>query len=64
MYSSFNCGTGLDVVAPPRRENDIMAVADEFGMGCKAVGHCERSRDGKNHLHISSEFGKFDYDAE
>jgi phosphoribosylformylglycinamidine cyclo-ligase len=65
MFEALNCGVGMDVVVPPwMREVVARYVQEEFGVGCQTIGHCEASRDGKNHLHISSEFGKFDWDEE
>jgi len=64
MYEGFNCGIGLDVMAKPEMTGKILKVAIEFGVGCTPVGECQARKDEKNHLHIESEFGQFDYDEE
>ena len=64
MYQGFNCGIGLDVMARPEMTKTILGVAHEFDVGCTPLGECQASKDGKNHLHVDSVFGQFDYDEE
>ena len=60
MFEDFNMGVGFEVMVRKRGAEEILGVAEKFGLGAKVIGRCEKS-DGKNKLTIRSEFGKFEY---
>ncbi len=60
MYEDFNMGVGFEFVVDPDSSEEVLRVADGFGIDAQVVGRCERG--GKeNSLVIESEYGKFSY---
>jgi phosphoribosylformylglycinamidine cyclo-ligase len=59
MYQVFNCGHRMELYVDPRIANDIISIAESFGVPAQIVGRVEAS-DAKK-LTITSEFGVFEY---
>lgn len=59
MYQVFNCGHRMEVYVNPTVAEDIMAIAESFGVAAKIVGRVEASATKK--LTITSEYGTFVY---
>ncbi|MCK0158534.1 AIR synthase-related protein [Cellulophaga sp. F20128] len=59
MYQVFNCGHRMEVYVNPTVAEDIIAIAESFGVAAKIVGRVEASATKK--LTISSEYGTFVY---
>ena len=58
MYEDFNMGVGFEFVVDPEAAEEVVSVAEGFGIGVGVIGRCERSP-GKNSLVIDSKKGKF-----
>jgi phosphoribosylformylglycinamidine cyclo-ligase len=61
MFENYNMGTGFEVIAKPKAEEEILSISENFGLEAKLIGRCERS-DGRNKLTIKGEFGNFEYE--
>jgi phosphoribosylformylglycinamidine cyclo-ligase len=59
MYQVFNCGHRMEVYVPNEIAQDIINIAESFGVEAKIVGRVE-AHDSKK-LTIKSEFGIFEY---
>ena len=59
MYRVFNMGHRFEIYTSEARAPEIIAIADEFNLEARVIGHCEAS-DSKR-LTIRSEFGTFEY---
>lgn len=60
MFEDFNMGVGLEIIVKKESVDEVLAIAEKFGLGAKVTGRCEKSN-GKNRLTIKSRFGKFEY---
>ncbi len=60
MFEDFNIGVGFEIIARKKGVEEILDVAERFGLGAKVIGRCDKS-DGRNKLTIRSEFGRFEY---
>jgi len=60
MYEDFNMGVGFEFIVAPEAAEEVVGVAEGFGVGAQVIGRCERSPDG-NSLIIESKHGKFVY---
>jgi len=60
MYEDFNMGVGFEFIVAPEAAEEVVGVAEGFGMGAQVIGRCERSPGG-NSLIIDSRHGKFGY---
>ncbi len=60
MFEDFNMGTGFEIIVKRGSVDDVIGIAERFGLGAKVIGRCERS-DGRNRLTIKSKYGKFEY---
>ena len=60
MSEVFNVGIGFEVIARPEIVEEILSLAEKFGLGAEVIGKCGRS-DGINRLTVRSKFGKFHY---
>lgn len=61
MYKVFNMGHRMEVYAPGPRVNEIIDIANDFGLEAKLIGFTEGAE--KNHLSLSNEAGEtFHYD--
>jgi phosphoribosylformylglycinamidine cyclo-ligase len=60
MYESFNMGVGFEFIVDPEATDDVISIAEGFGIGAQVVGRCERSRGGTE-LIIKSSRGNFSY---
>lgn len=63
MYRGFNCGVGLDVVGKGslRFRDVLQKVSDKTHVKLFELGECKASYDGKNHVLLQTEQGKFEY---
>ena len=61
MFENYNMGTGFEVIAKPKAEEEILSISEDFGLEAKVIGRCERS-DGRNKLTIEGEFGNCKYE--
>ncbi len=59
MYQVFNCGHRMEIYLPEAIANDIIEIAESFGVQAQIIGRVEAS-DAKK-LTIKSEYGLFDY---
>ena len=60
MYEDFNMGVGFEFIVDGEYVDDVLGVADGFGIGAYRLGHCRRT-EGENSLVIDSEYGRFTY---
>ncbi len=61
MYEDYNMGTGFEIMAKPEVADNIVEIAENFGMGAKIIGECEKREEG-NKVSVNTEFGKFEYE--
>jgi phosphoribosylformylglycinamidine cyclo-ligase len=59
MYKVFNMGHRMEVYIDPRHAQEIISIAESFGVEARIVGRVEAS--GGKKLTIRSEFGVFEY---
>ena len=60
MYRIYNMGVGFEVIAKKEVADDIIDLAEKYGLEAKIIGRCLRSDEG-NKLTILSPYGKFLY---
>jgi len=60
MYEDFNMGIGFELIVEPEAAEEVISVAEGFGIGAQVIGRCERSRN-ENELVIESSHGKYAY---
>jgi phosphoribosylformylglycinamidine cyclo-ligase len=60
MYEDFNMGIGFEFIVEPETAEEVIRIAEGFGIGVHVVGRCERSERG-NTLRINSGLGDFSY---
>ena len=60
MYEDFNMGVGFEFIVAPEVVDDVLRVAEGYGIGVQAVGRCEEG-DEENNLVIESSRGRFLY---
>jgi len=60
MYEDFNMGIGFEFIVEPEAAEDVIRIAENFGIDVQIVGRCEESGKG-NALKISSRLGEFSY---
>ncbi len=59
MYKVFNMGHRMEIYLSPEDANDVIEIAQSFGIEAQIVGRVEDSTENK--LTIISEYGKFEY---
>jgi phosphoribosylformylglycinamidine cyclo-ligase len=59
MYQVFNCGHRLEIYMNPSLANDIIEIAESFGVAAQVIGTVEASETKK--LTIKSTYGIFEY---
>ena len=59
MYKVFNMGHRMELYTAPEAADDIIAIANQFGVEARVVGRCEAAE--CNHLTIKSPHGEFHY---
>lgn len=59
MYKVFNMGHRMEIYLSPEDANDVIEIAQSFGIEAKIVGRVEDSTEKR--LTIISEYGKFEY---
>ncbi len=59
MYQVFNCGHRLEFYLNPEVVQDVIAIAESFGVPAKIIGRVAQSSEKK--LTINSEYGEFTY---
>ncbi len=59
MYKVFNMGHRMEIYLSPEDANDVIEIAQSFGIEAQIVGRVEDSTEKK--LTIISEYGKFEY---
>ncbi|PKP39138.1 MAG: phosphoribosylformylglycinamidine cyclo-ligase [Bacteroidetes bacterium HGW-Bacteroidetes-15] len=60
MYKVFNMGHRFEIYVFPEYADDIIAIANEFGVEARIVGSCHK-RDKGNKLILKTENGDFEY---
>lgn len=60
MYKVFNMGHRMEIYLPAQFAQDVISIAQSFGIEAKIVGRCEAHQGNK--LTIRSEFGEFIYE--
>ncbi|MFQ6053179.1 MAG: AIR synthase related protein [Candidatus Bathyarchaeia archaeon] len=60
MYQDFNMGIGFEFIVEPEAAEEVISIAEGFGIGARIIGRCERGP-GENSLTIESSYGKFAY---
>jgi phosphoribosylformylglycinamidine cyclo-ligase len=59
MYQVFNCGHRMEFYLNPEVAQDVIAIAESFGVPAKVIGRVAQSDEKK--LTINSEYGEFIY---
>lgn len=59
MYKVFNMGHRMEIYMTPEYANEVIEIANSFGIEAQIVGYVEKSD--RNELVIESEFGRFEY---
>ncbi|MBS1611973.1 MAG: phosphoribosylformylglycinamidine cyclo-ligase [Bacteroidetes bacterium] len=59
MYKVLNCGTRLEVYVKPEHAQQVIDVAQSFGIAAQVIGHVEAAD--KNEVIVKSEHGEFTY---
>ena len=59
MYEDFNMGIGFEFIVEPDAADEVIRIAEEFGIGVQVVGRCESGRG--NNLTIKDSRGEFTY---
>lgn len=59
MYQVFNMGHRMEIYLPARYADDVMAIAEKFGIEARVIGKVKRGTGEK--VTVKSEFGKFEY---
>ena len=59
MYKVLNCGTRLEVYVKPEHAQQVIDVAQSFGIAAQVIGHVEAAD--KNEVIVKSEHGEFRY---
>ena len=59
MYKVLNCGTRLEVYVKPEHAQQVIDVAQSFGIAAQVIGHVEAAD--KNEVMVKSEHGEFTY---
>ncbi|KON31292.1 hypothetical protein AC482_01285 [miscellaneous Crenarchaeota group-15 archaeon DG-45] len=60
MYEDFNMGVGFELIVDPEAAEEVIGIAEGFGIGAQVIGQCEHSP-GENSLIIDGAYGKFAY---
>jgi phosphoribosylformylglycinamidine cyclo-ligase len=60
MYKVFNCGHRMEVYAPPRHADALLALAARFNIDARVVGRVEAC-EGPTRVTVSSQHGTFEY---
>ncbi len=60
MYKVFNMGHRMEIYIAEKYAQEIMQIANSFGIEAKIIGRVEKSD--KKKLTIESEFGHFEYE--
>ncbi len=60
MYEDFNMGVGFEFIVDAEAVEDVIGVAESFGVGVQVIGRCDKGDEG-NSLLIESIHGKFEY---
>jgi phosphoribosylformylglycinamidine cyclo-ligase len=63
MYEDFNMGIGFEFIVEPEATEDVMRIAESFGIGVHIIGRCEKSKKG-NSLKITSRLGEYGYTSD
>jgi phosphoribosylformylglycinamidine cyclo-ligase len=61
MYEDFNMGIGFEIIIDPEAVEEVVRIAESFGIGVQVIGRCEEGDKG-NSLVIKSGFGVFRYE--
>jgi len=60
MYEDFNMGVGFEFIVDPDSAEEVIGIAESYGIGVQIIGRCEKG-DGENTLVVESPHGKFLY---
>ncbi len=60
MYRDFNMGVGFEVILEPEAVDQVLSIAEGFGVEAKEIGYVESGSNG-NQVVIESSLGKFVY---
>jgi phosphoribosylaminoimidazole (AIR) synthetase len=63
MFTTFNCGIGIDVVGEPCEQfaGALNAVSIDSGIHQCPIGYCEESGSSENEVELSTDYGNFKY---
>jgi phosphoribosylformylglycinamidine cyclo-ligase len=56
MYKVFNMGHRMEVYVPPARVDEVIAVANSFGVAAQQVGYTESAE--QNHMTLTTPTGE------
>jgi phosphoribosylformylglycinamidine cyclo-ligase len=59
MYQVFNMGHRMEIYVPGRYAEEIMAIAEKYGIEARIIGRVKKSMGEK--VTVKSPFGKFEY---
>lgn len=60
MYEIYNMGVGFEVIVRKEHADEVVAIAEKYGIKAKVIGRCLKS-DGENKLTLTTPYGKFLY---
>ncbi|MDP7207796.1 MAG: AIR synthase-related protein, partial [Candidatus Bathyarchaeota archaeon] len=60
MYEDFNMGIGFEFIVEPGVAEEVIRIAENFGIGVQVIGRCEKSEEG-NTLKITCKSDEFRY---
>ena len=60
MYEDFNMGIGFEFIVELEAAEDVIRIAEGFGIGVQIIGRCEKNEKG-NALKITSRLCEFSY---
>jgi len=58
LYNVFNCGHLMEIYCDGSRVNEIIGVANKYGIEAKVIGHVEKSETNENSVEITSYKGE------
>ena len=59
MYQVFNMGHRMEIYLPARYADDVMAIAEKFGIEARIIGKVKKAFG--EQVTVKSEYGKFEY---
>lgn len=63
MFTTFNCGIGIDIIGEDKEEfvNTVKGVVFGCCLACPTLGMVRQSYDDNNHVVLNTPYGRFEY---